>query len=99
MTVRGLIVEQLLAGVKELCSVFPDKRKGAGVYSMADISMSAASLFFMQSESFLEYQWALEERQATANCYSLFGMTKIPTNNHIRARLDPVLPAHMQGGL
>ena len=92
-----LIVEHLLAGLKELCASFPDKRKGEGVYAMADIGMSAFSLFFMQSESFLEYQRALEERQATSNCHSLFGMARIPTDNHIRAMLDPVHPAHLQG--
>ena len=85
-----LIVEHLLAGLKDLCNTFPDKRNGEGVYSMADIGMSGFSLFFMQSESFLEYQRALEERLATSNCHSLFGMTKIPTDNHIRAMLEPV---------
>ena len=89
--------EHLLAGLKDLCNTFPDKRKGEGVYSMADIGMSGFSLFFMQSESFLEYQRALEERLATSNCHSLFGMTKIPTDNHIRAMLEPVHSSHLQG--
>jgi hypothetical protein len=92
-----LIVEHLVTGLKDLCGAFPDKRKSEGVYSMADIGMSAFSLFFMQSESFLEYQRALEERQATSNCHSLFGMTRIPTDNHIRAMLDPVHPSYLQG--
>ena len=92
-----LIVEHLLTGLKDLCGAFPDKRKSEGVYSMADIGMSAFSLFFMQSESFLEYQRALEERQATSNCHSLFGMTKIPTDNHIRAMLEPVHSSYLQG--
>ncbi len=81
---------------------------------MADIGLSAFSLFFMQSESFLSYQRGLEEGRKTSNCRSLFGgagqgprpatlggvasggMTAIPTDNHIRAMLDPVPPSHLQ---
>jgi predicted transposase YbfD/YdcC len=43
-----LILERLLAGLKDACAAFPNKRKGEGVYSMADISLSAFSLFFTQ---------------------------------------------------
>ena len=63
---------------------------------MADIGLSAFSLFFMQSEFFLSYQRGLEEGRKTSNCRSLFGMTAIPTDNHIRAMLDPVPPSHLQ---
>ena len=63
---------------------------------MADIGLSAFSLFFMQSESFLSYQRALEEGRKTSNCRTLFGMAAIPTDNHIRAMLDPVSPTHVQ---
>jgi hypothetical protein len=91
-----LILDQLLSGLKEACAAFPDKRKGAGVYSMADIGLSAFSLFFMQSESFLSYQRSLEEGRKTSNCRTLFGMAKIPTDNHIRSMLDPVHPSHLQ---
>ena len=91
------VLEELLSGLKQVCAGFPDKRKGgAATYSMADIGLSAFSLFFMQSESFLDYQRGLEQRHMTSNCQSLFGMAKIPTDNHIRSMLDPVDPAHLQ---
>ena len=92
-----LILEELLAGLKDACSAFPDKRKGGdAVYSMADFGLSAFSLFFMQSESFLSYQRSLQDERKTSNCHTLFGMTKIPTDNHIRSMLDPVHPSHLQ---
>ncbi len=91
-----LIVDHLLAGLKDVCAAFPDKRKGAGIYSIADIGLSAFSLFFMQSESFLSYQRSLEEGRKTSNCQTLFGMERIPTDNHIRSMLDPVHPSHLQ---
>jgi len=55
------VVDHLLADLREACAASHDKRKSEGVYSMADIGLSAFSLFFMQSESFLPYQRALEE--------------------------------------
>jgi hypothetical protein len=91
-----LILDDLLNGLHDACAAFPDKRKGAGGYSMADIGLSAFSLFFMQSESFLSYQRSLEEGRKTSNCHTLFGMKSIPTDNHIRSMLDPVHPSHLQ---
>src|SRR4051794_31951382 len=93
------MLETLLAGVRSACAAFPDKRRGEVTYSMADIGLSAFSLFFMQSESFLAHQRALEEGRKMSNCQSLFGMTAVPTDNHIRAMLDPVHPSHLQPGL
>src|SRR3978361_1392126 len=86
------MLETLLAGVRSACAAFPDKRRGEVTYSMADIGLSAFSLFFMQSESFLAHQRALVEGRKTSNCQSLFGMTAVPTDNHIRAMLDPCIP-------
>ena len=42
-------------------------------YTMADLS--AFSLFFMQSPSFLAHQRRLEEGQGRSNCQTLFGLT------------------------
>ena len=63
---------------------------------MADIGLSAFSLFFMQSESFLSYQRRLEEGQGSSNCQTLFGIKKIPTDNHIRTVLDEVSAEALQ---
>ena len=90
------LLDTLVAGVRSACASFPDARRGDVRYSMADIGMSAFSLFFMQSESFLAHQRSLEEGRATSNCRTLFGMAAVPTDNHIRAMLDPVHPAHLQ---
>ena len=91
-----LILDRLLTGLKDVCATFPDKRKSEGVHSMADIGLSAFSMFFMQSESFLAYQRSLEDKRKTSNCHTLFSMAKIPTDNHIRAMLDPVPPMLLQ---
>jgi hypothetical protein len=77
-------------------AVLPGKRKGAGVYSTADVGLSAFSLFFTQSESFLSHPRSLEEGRKTSDCRTPFGMTKIPTDDHIRSTLDPVHPSLLQ---
>src|SRR4051794_30135909 len=73
--------ETLLQGVRSACAAFPDKRRGEVTYSMADIGLSAFSLFFMQSGSFLAHQRALQGGRKMSNCQSLFGMTAVPTDN------------------
>ena len=73
----------------------PDKRRGKNShYAMADIAMAAFSVFFMQSPSFLAHQRHLAQGHGhgRSNCETLFGMTQIPSDNHIRDILDPVPP-------
>jgi hypothetical protein len=36
-----LIFDRILSGMKDACAAFPDKRKGEGNYSMADIGLAA----------------------------------------------------------
>jgi len=87
-------LERLLASLRHSCGTFPDKRHGTNVsYGLADIGMAAFSAFFMQSPSFLAHQRHLEEGHGRSNCETLFGMTKIPSDNHIRAMLDPASPS------
>ena len=57
-------------------------------YRFDDIGMAAFSVFFMQSPSFLDHQQRFHEAQNRNACQSLFGMNRIPTDNHIRHTLD-----------
>ncbi len=47
---------------------------------------------FMQSPSFLAHQRALSGARECSNGETLFAMSRIPTDNQIRAMLDPVTP-------
>ena len=72
-----------------------DKRSGTNTqYSIEDIGMAAFSMFFMQHPSFLAFQRSVHENVGKDNTQTLFGMEKIPTDNHIRKMLDGVNPAH-----
>jgi hypothetical protein len=90
-------VEGLISALREICAVLPDKRRGKNShYAMADIGMAAFSVFFMQSPSFLAHQRHLAQGHGHghSNCQTLFGMTEIPSDNHLRDMLDPVPPEH-----
>ena len=89
-------VEGLIADLRDVCVDLPDRRTGPrrdDDYTMTDIGLSAFSIFFMGSPSFLAHQRALEEGHGRSNCQTLFGMTAIPTDNYIRLMLDGAAPA------
>jgi len=91
------ILSKLLAGLRYVCSGFPDNRIGrVGNILVEDFGLSAFSMFFMQSESFLSYQRNLEKGQGRSNCETLFGINKIPSDNYIRKMLDEADPALLQ---
>jgi hypothetical protein len=54
--------------------------------------LSALAMFFMQCESFLEYQKQLNSRQGRDNTQTLFKVSEIPTDNQIRNILDHYNP-------
>jgi hypothetical protein len=87
------ILSSLLAGLKAVCATFPDARKGrGGNIEISDFGVSAFSMFFMQSASFLAYQRGLEKGQGRSNGQTLFGIGRIPSDNYIRDKLaDPAL--------
>jgi hypothetical protein len=94
------VVEDLIAELATVCAGLPDQRTGPhrdGDYTMADIGLSAFSLFFMGSPSFLAHQRRLERGQGRSNWQTLFGMAAIPSDNYIRLMLDGAPPAAFDG--
>jgi hypothetical protein len=86
-------LDELLAELRGTCAGLADRRRSVDcTYTMADIGMAAFSLFFMQSPSFLAHQETLAAGSGRSNCLTLFGMEKIPTDNHIRQMLDGNAP-------
>lgn len=71
---------------------FPDSRRGGNhqKYVIEDAALSAFSVFFTQSPSFLDYQIRLQKRLGKNNARTLFGVHQIPSDNQIRNLLDPV---------
>ncbi|WP_407942052.1 hypothetical protein [Methylicorpusculum oleiharenae] len=81
--------------IRQVFEPVPDGRSGSGVYqkyTMVDAALSAFSVFFMQSPSFLEYQRTMQKERGKNNAQSLFGVYQIPSDNQIRNLLDAVSP-------
>ena len=85
--------ETLIKSLRGAIQSFPDKRTGDNLtYTMEDAALGAFSVFFTQCPSFLAHQKAMEEVKGKSNAQTIFGLEKIPTDNHIRDLLDPVSP-------
>jgi len=85
--------DQLVGELRSCLGALPDKRTGANThYSMETIGLSAFSVFFTQSPSFLAHQRTMEQNKGQSNAQTLFQVEETPTDNHIRDMLDPVEP-------
>lgn len=77
-------------------SSLPDKRTGKNIrYEMLDAGLSAFSVFFTQTPSFLANQRKMAKTKGRNNAQSLFGVHQIPSDNHIRDLLDGVPVEHL----
>jgi hypothetical protein len=82
-----------LDALRTATAAFPDPRKGKNRhYTVLDAALGAFAVFFTQSPSFLAYQRDMTARKGQSNAHTLFGLTQIPSDNQIRALLDPVPP-------
>jgi len=84
----GGVIAYLLAGIEKMKD--PRKPSPNTTYSIKDAVLSGFSLFFIQCESFLEYQRQLHSRKGRDNLQTLFGAIKIPSDNQIRNILDKI---------
>jgi hypothetical protein len=92
---RGLF-DTIVGAFRQRLSSLPDKRIGKNTrYGMEDAALSAFSVFFTQTPSFLAYQRMMAGSKGKSNAQSLFGVHQIPSDNHIRGLLDPVTPEHV----
>jgi len=92
-----LKLSRMIKRLEQACAGFPDVRTGKNsVYELADVGMSAFSVFFTQSPSFLAHQRDMKLRKGRCNAESLFHLNELPSDNQIRNLLDPVSPEHVQ---
>ncbi|WP_006788704.1 hypothetical protein [Thiorhodospira sibirica] len=79
----------------EVLFALPDHRKGGNNqrYTIGDAALSALSVFFMQSPSFLDFQRRMDKERGANNARTLFGVHQIPSDQQIRNPLDHIAPA------
>jgi hypothetical protein len=84
-------LNKIIKDLKKKAKKFTDKRSGKHqTHTIEDIVMSAFSIFFLQSPSWLSFQRTMEDNRGKNNGKSLFDIEKIPTDNHIRDTLDGI---------
>jgi hypothetical protein len=82
-----------LYALRTATAAFPDTRKGKNKhYTVRAAALGAFAVFFTQSPSFLAYQRDMTARKGQSNAHTLFGLTQIPSDNQLRALLDPGPP-------
>ena len=90
---REGVYQKLLALLGKALAQFPDSRQGKNrQYSISDLGRAAFAVFFCQSPSFLAHQQLMQQAQGKNNGRTLFGIEKLPSDNHIRHHLDGVEP-------
>jgi hypothetical protein len=92
-----LTLPRMIKRLEQACAGFTDLRTGKNcVYDLADIGMSAFSVFFTQSPSFMAHQRDMKLRKGRCNAENLFHLNELPSDNQIRNVLDPVSPEQVQ---
>jgi hypothetical protein len=93
---EDLRLSRMIERLEQACGEFPDIRTGKNsTYDLPDVGMSAFSVFFTQSPSFLAHQRDMKLRKGRSNAESLFHLSEIPSDNQIRNLLDPVSPKYV----
>lgn len=87
----------MIKRLEQACAGMPDIRTGKNsVYELSDVGMSAFSVFFTQSPSFLSHQRDMKLRKGRCNAETLFHLNELPSDNQIRNLLDSVSAEHVQ---
>ncbi|WP_200243580.1 hypothetical protein [Thiohalocapsa halophila] len=86
-----------MAKIRQALYDLPDARRGGNNqrYMMGDGGLSAFSVIFMQSPSFLDFQVCLQKERGRNNASALFGVHEIPCTQQICNLLDPVAPEQL----
>ena len=91
---KSKVFKQIIAELAQSFEKLPDYREGLNTrYEIKDAAVSAFSVFFTQSPSFLASQRLLQKSKGKNNLQKLFGVEKIPTDTQTRNLLDPLAPS------
>jgi hypothetical protein len=90
-------VTTLVGKIREALFSLPDMRAGGNNqrYAIGDAALSAFSVFFLQSPSFLDYQRRMQKERGRNNAGALFGVHQIPSTQQICNLLDAISPDHL----
>jgi len=92
---KPITFDEMLSVLRAQAKQFPDRRTGKNISypNVEDFALSAFSVFHFQHPSFLASAQEMEALQGKNNARTIFGINKIPSDNHIRDFLDEADPA------
>jgi hypothetical protein len=91
------VLARLIDVLGGTCAGLPDERVGDNAHDrLRDIALAGFSVFFMQSPSFRAHQRRLAKGYGQCNCETLFDISGIPRDNHVRSMLDRISPDTFQ---
>ena len=85
---KHLSADSLYALLRRGFDKIPDHRGRKCPISLTDALMAAFGMFALKDPSLL----AFEEHRNEQNMRNLFGITRVPSDTHMREILDPVEP-------
>jgi ribosomal protein S26 len=89
--IQSLTFDAMIKSLKEIFGTFPDTRSAKNSrLSINNAAMGAFAVFFTQTPSFLSYQKRMQDDEGRNNAQSLFGISQIISDSHIRRLLDRV---------
>jgi len=82
----------MIQRTRDFFALLPDRRKDSPnrTDKVVDALLSAFSVFFLQCDSFLNYQRTMQKAKERNNAQSLFGVHEIPSDNQIRNILETI---------
>lgn len=91
--------ETIIAVMKSKLEELPDNHKASNAtkYGVFDAVLSAFSVFFMQSPSFLAHEQDRKRARGKNNLENLFGVHETPSTNQIKNILDLIAPSELGG--
>jgi hypothetical protein len=97
MEVNDLSFDGIVRCLNDVIGKINDPRSASNAtkYSLREAILGAFAAFFLQNESFLEYQRQLNSRFGRDNAQSLFGLEKIPTVEQIRNIVDGIAASNL----
>lgn len=89
----------LLSTVKQEFKKIPDPHKGQSKYSISDCMMNVCAIFGLKYPSLLRYNDDVRDPIIEYNIKSLYQVAEIPSDTHLRIRLDDIDPKPLQGAI
>lgn len=85
---KRIKIEQCIALLKESFSSFKDPRSGFCEIPLQDFLLSSYAVFFFKYPSLLSFEKDMAVENRFHNLKSLFGISKIPSDTHLRDIMD-----------